>query len=82
VPLLDIEKIIEKDKLNSRFKLVHIAGLRARELNTPTDTTVSRQNEDHTKVTTTALNEIIEKQIEFEQNNVEEDAIEIAKSNG
>ncbi len=82
MPLLDIEKVIEKDKLNSRFKLVHIAGLRARELNTPTDTTVSRRNETHTKVTTTALSEIIEKEIDFEQNNVEEDAIEIAKANG
>ncbi|PLX69951.1 MAG: DNA-directed RNA polymerase subunit omega [Denitrovibrio sp.] len=81
MPLLDIEKVIEKDKLNSRFKLVHIAGLRARELNSPTETTVSRQNEDHTKVTTTALSEVIEKQIAFEQNNVEEDAIEIAKAN-
>jgi len=67
VPLLDIEKIIEKDKLNSRFKLVHIAGLRARELNDPKETTVRRQNEDHLKVTTTALSEIINKQIVFER---------------
>ncbi len=77
-----LRKLLKKDKLNSRFKLVHIAGLRARELNTPTDTTVSRRNETHTKVTTTALSEIIEKEIDFEQNNVEEDAIEIAKANG
>lgn len=65
MPLLDIEKVIKKDGLNSRFKLVHIAGLRARELNAPKDETVPRQNDDHSKVTTTALDEIIRNQIEF-----------------
>jgi len=81
VPLLDIEKIIEKDHLNSRFKLVHIAGLRARELNVPKENSVRRQNENHSKVTTTALSEIIERQIEFTQIMSEED-IEYAKGNG
>jgi len=66
VPLLDIENVIKQDNLKSRFKLVHIAGLRARELNSPKDDTVRRQNSDHTKVTTTALSEIIESQIAFE----------------
>lgn len=75
MPLLDIEKIIKEDKLNSRFKLVHIAGLRARELNAPKEDTVRRQNDDHSKVTTTALSEIIEKQISFTMRPLEEDEI-------
>jgi len=75
VPLLDIEKVIEKEKMNSRFKLVHIAGLRARELNAPKDDTMRRQNEDHSTVTTTALSEIIEKQISFTMRPLEEDEI-------
>lgn len=65
MPLLDIEKIIKRDGLNSRFKLVHIAGLRARELNSPKENTVRRQNDDHSKVTTTALSEIIDGQITY-----------------
>lgn len=72
MPLLDIEKVIKKDKMNSRFKLVFISGLRARELNTPKEETVRRQNEDYTKVTTTALSEIIEGQIKYELTSVEE----------
>ena len=76
MPLLDIERIIKKDKLNSRFKLVHIAGLRARELNNPKEDTVRRQNEDHSKVTTTALSEIIEGEIAFERRFTEEELAE------
>jgi DNA-directed RNA polymerase subunit omega len=73
VPLLDIEKVIKKEGLNSRFKLVHIAGLRARELNSPKEGTLPRQNEEHSKVTTTALDELIRNQVEFVKIETEED---------
>jgi|OM-RGC.v1.033109646 DNA-directed RNA polymerase subunit omega len=78
VPLLDIEKIIKQDNLHSRFKLVHIAGLRARELNAPTEGSAPRQNNDHSKVTTTALDEIIRHQIVFERVASEEELAEEA----
>jgi len=78
VPLLDIEKVIQKEELNSRFKLVHIAGLRARELNSPKEDTVSRQNEDHSKVTTTALDELIRDQVSFTRVYSEEELAEEA----
>lgn len=66
MPLLDIEKVIKKDKMNSRFKLVYVAGLRARELNTPKEDTLDRQIDEHSKVTTTALSEVIEGKINYE----------------
>jgi len=78
VPLLDIEKVIKNENLRSRFKLVHVAGLRARELNTPVDETADRQNEDYTKVTTTALSEIINGQVTFTEIVSEELAAERA----
>ena len=37
---LDIERIINQKNVDSRFKLVHLAALRARELNNPDETTV------------------------------------------
>lgn len=72
MPLLDIEKVIRKDKINSRFKLVYVAGLRARELNTPKENTVRKQLDEFSKVTTTALSEIIEGKIRFESCQPEE----------
>ncbi|MGE4266267.1 MAG: DNA-directed RNA polymerase subunit omega [Deferribacterales bacterium] len=67
MPLLDIEKIISKPNLKSRFKLVHVAGLRSRELNSPKEDTLSRRSDDYSKNTTNALNEIITGKIDFEQ---------------
>lgn len=67
MPLLDIEKVIQKPSLKSRFKLVHVAGLRARDLNSPKEDSVSRQCDMHSKNTTNALSEIIEGKIDFEQ---------------
>jgi DNA-directed RNA polymerase subunit omega len=67
VPLLDIEKVISKPNLKSRFKLVHVAGLRARELNSPEENTISKKVDEHSKITTNALSEIIEGKIDFEQ---------------
>jgi DNA-directed RNA polymerase subunit omega len=65
MPLLDIEKAIRSDEVGSRFRLVNIAGQRARELNSPKEDTLARQSNEHTKFTTTALEEIIEKKIKF-----------------
>lgn len=67
MPLLDIEKVIQRPELKSRFKLVHIAGLRARELNNPKEDTVSKKCDDFSKNTTNALGEIITGKIDFEQ---------------
>lgn len=65
MPLLDIEKAINDEKLQSRFKLVHLAGLRAREINSPKDSTTPMQVKAHHKITTRALAEIIEEKISF-----------------
>jgi DNA-directed RNA polymerase subunit omega len=70
LPLLDIEQIISKPNLKSRFKLVHVAGLRARELNTPKEDTLSRKSDEFSKNTTNALNEIITGKIDFDQQDV------------
>ncbi|MCD8552915.1 DNA-directed RNA polymerase subunit omega [Seleniivibrio sp.] len=67
MPLLDIEKIISKPNLKSRFKLVHVAGLRARELNSPKEDTLSKKSDEYSKNTTNALNEIITGKIDFDQ---------------
>ncbi len=67
MPLLDIEKVIQKPTLRSRFKLVHVAGLRARELNSPKEDTIPRQIDEYSKNTTNALSEIITGKIDFEQ---------------
>lgn len=67
MPLLDIEKVIQKPNLKSRFKLVYVAGLRARELNSPKEDTIERLCDDYSKNTTNALGEIITGKIDFEQ---------------
>ena len=65
MPLLDIEKAIKSEEIQSRFRLVHLASQRARELNADTEDTISAQSHDFTKVTTNALNEIITHEVEF-----------------
>jgi len=70
LPLLDIEQIISKPTLRSRFKLVHVAGLRARELNTPKEDTLSRKSDEYSKNTTNALNELITGKIDFDEQDV------------
>ena len=67
MPLLDIEKAIKLDNVDSRFRLVNIAGQRARELNAPGEDTTDPQSDTYTKVTTNALSEIIEGTIAFEE---------------
>jgi len=70
LPLLDIEQIISKPNLRSRFKLVHVAGLRARELNTPKEDTLSKKSDEYSKNTTNALNELITGKIDFDEQDV------------
>lgn len=67
MPLLDIEKIIMNEKLKSRFRLVHVAGLRARELNNARESSTEQTIDRHSKVTTNALEEIIEHKIDFDK---------------
>lgn len=65
MPLLDIDKAIKLGEIDSRFRLVNIAAQRARELNAPKETTLPEQTHDYNKVTTNALEEIIEDKIAF-----------------
>lgn len=67
MPLLDIEKAISRKNIDSRFRLVNIAGQRARALNAPKEDTLPPQSLTYSKVTTNALNEVIEGKIVFEE---------------
>ncbi|MDR0453468.1 MAG: DNA-directed RNA polymerase subunit omega [Deferribacteraceae bacterium] len=66
MPLLDIDSVISSKEVGSRFRLVNLASRRARELNSPVETTLSQQSVEFCKVTTNALNEIICNKITFE----------------
>ena len=63
---LDIERVINHETIGSRFKLVHLAGLRARELNEPTDETFMTEYKTGQKVTSGALSDIVFSKIVFE----------------
>jgi DNA-directed RNA polymerase omega subunit len=65
MPFLDIERAIKESNIKSRFRLVHIASQRARELNSPTDKTAKPAVTAFNKVTTNALGEVIEHKIKF-----------------
>jgi DNA-directed RNA polymerase omega subunit len=79
MPFLDIEEAIKESSIGSRFRLVNIASQRARELNTPSESTVKSMvnDKDFTKVTTIALKEVIDHDMIFETENPE-----IAMGNG
>lgn len=64
---LDIEKIINQPEIGSRFKLVHLAGLRARELNNPDENTVLSTVKPGEKVTSKALADLVKHRITFEE---------------
>jgi len=66
MPLLDIEKGVRKKEIKSRFRLVHLAGIRSRELLNPKENTLPCQEENYDKYTTKALSEIIEGKVAFE----------------
>lgn len=56
---LDIEKVINRENIGSRFKLVHLAGLRAKELNNPKEDTASPNMKEGVKVTSQALCDLV-----------------------
>lgn len=62
---LDIERVINQKNVDSRFKLVHLAALRARELNNPDDTTVLADLKSGEKVTSKALTDIVRNRVKF-----------------
>lgn len=72
---LDIERVINQPNVDSRFKLVHLAALRARELNNPDEETVLSDLKQGEKVTSKALSDIVRNRIKFvEMEEVEEDS--------
>ena len=62
---LDIERVINQKDVDSRFKLVHLAALRARELNNPNENTVLSDLKSGEKVTSKALTDIVRNRIKF-----------------
>lgn len=62
---LDIERVINQPNVDSRFKLVHLAALRARELNKPDGDTVLADLKQGEKVTSKALSDIVRNRIKF-----------------
>lgn len=74
---LDIERVINQPDVDSRFKLVHLAAMRARELNNPDGDTVLADLKQGEKVTSKALSDIVRNRIKFveindDENNEEE----------
>lgn len=62
---LDIERVINQKDVDSRFKLVHLAALRARELNNPNENTVLADLKSGEKVTSKALTDIVRNRVKF-----------------
>lgn len=62
---LDIERIINQKDMDSRFKLVHLAALRARELNNPDENTILADLKPGEKVTSKALTDIVRNRVKF-----------------
>ena len=62
---LDIERVINQPNVDSRFKLVPLAALRARELNNPDGDTVLADLKQGEKVTSKALSDIVRNRIKF-----------------
>lgn len=62
---LDIERVINQKDVDSRFKLVHLAALRARELNNPNENTVLSDLKSGEKVTSKALTDIVRNRVKF-----------------
>ena len=62
---LDIESVINQKDVDSRFKLVHLAALRARELNNPNENTVLADLKPGEKVTSKALTDIVRNRVKF-----------------
>ena len=62
---LDSERVINQKDVDSRFKLVHLAALRARELNNPNENTVLADLKPGEKVTSKALTDIVRNRVKF-----------------
>ncbi len=62
---LDIERVINQKDVDSRFKLVHLAALRAKELNDPDENTVLADLKPGEKVTSKALSDIVRNRVKF-----------------
>ena len=81
---LDIERVINQPNVDSRFKLVHSAALRAKELNNPDEDTVLSDLKQGEKVTSKALSDIVRNRVKFveiEENNEDEAAEEKSEEN-
>lgn len=62
---LDIERVINQKNVDSRFKLVRLASLRAKELNNPDENTILSDLKPGEKVTSKALSDIVHNRIKF-----------------
>ncbi|MBQ3033479.1 MAG: DNA-directed RNA polymerase subunit omega [Deferribacterales bacterium] len=69
---LDIEKTINLGNVGSRFKLVHLAGLRAKELNNPNDDTYISGYKSSQKVTSQALEDLVFEKVNFSEGEIPE----------
>lgn len=79
---LDIERVINQKDVDSRFKLVHLAALRAKELNDPDENTVLADLKPGEKVTSKALSDIVRNRVKFvEITNEQEETEEENKEN-
>ncbi|HIZ89603.1 MAG: DNA-directed RNA polymerase subunit omega [Candidatus Mucispirillum faecigallinarum] len=79
---LDIERVINQKDVDSRFKLVHLAALRAKELNDPDENTVLADLKPGEKVTSKALSDIVRNRVKFvEITDEQEEAEEENKEN-
>lgn len=73
---LDIERVINQKDVDSRFKLVHLAALRAKELNDPDENTVLADLKPGEKVTSKALSDIVRNRVKFVEIKDEPEEIE------
>ena len=62
---LDIERVINQKDMDSRFKLVHLAALRARELNNPDENTILADLKPGETETSKALTDILRNSVKF-----------------
>ena len=70
----NIEKGIQKENINSRFKLAHVVSSRVRELCEPKEDSLPLQVDKHYKITANVVEEIIEDKVDFTVIEEKEDA--------
>lgn len=64
---VDLEKLIKREDIGSKFRLNRILSLRAREIIRASDDTLPPQSANGTKPTTKALYELVEDKIKVEK---------------